>query len=120
MTRLRHDRIIPLDKLNAYPQSPSLDLLLYLPPDPESRRRVWALALEDYDELKGIDWSWQSMDGAMTKAPLDGGKSGPNPTDRAKDGVKRRLLTESRLAWRLTGPTGTIASWSRRHWRGFR
>ena len=33
------------------------------------------------------------MDGAMTKAPL-GGKTGPNPTDRAKGGVKRSLLTE--------------------------
>jgi hypothetical protein len=37
------------------------------------------MALEDYDELKGIDWSWQSMDGAMTKAPLGGGKNGSKP-----------------------------------------
>ncbi len=35
-----------------------------------------------------------SMDGAMTKAPLGGKKTGPNPTDRGKDGVKRSLLTE--------------------------
>lgn len=34
------------------------------------------------------------MDGAMTKAPLGGEKTGPNPTDRAKDGVKRSLLCE--------------------------
>ena len=42
-------------------------------------RTLWALALEGYDELKGIDWSWQSMDGAMTKAPLGGGKNRPQP-----------------------------------------
>jgi hypothetical protein len=33
------------------------------------------MALDAYDEVKGIDWSWQSMDGAMTKAPLGGGKN---------------------------------------------
>jgi len=42
-------------------------------------QKLWALALQDYDELKGIDWSWQSMDGAMNKAPLGGGKNGPKP-----------------------------------------
>jgi len=36
------------------------------------------------------------MDGAMTKAPLGGECTGPNPTDRAKTGVKRSLLTEGR------------------------
>lgn len=39
--------------------------------------KLWALALAEYDELKGIDWEWQSMDGAMTKAPLGGEKDGP-------------------------------------------
>jgi transposase len=34
------------------------------------------------------------MDGAMTKAPLGGEKTGKNPTDRAKSGVKRSVLTE--------------------------
>jgi len=42
-------------------------------------RKFWALGLQEYDELKGIDWSWQSMDGAMTKAPLGGGKNRPQP-----------------------------------------
>ncbi len=32
-----------------------------------------------YDKLKGIDWSWMSMDGAMTKAPLGGEKGGSKP-----------------------------------------
>lgn len=32
----------------------------------------------------------------MTKAPLGGEKSGPNPTDRGKRGVKRSLLTDAK------------------------
>jgi transposase len=55
---------------------------------------LWQAGVAQFDELQGIDWAWLSMDGAMTKAPLGGKKTGPNPTDRAKGGVKRSLLTE--------------------------
>lgn len=34
----------------------------------------WRKGLTKYDGLQGIDWSWLSMDGAMTKAPLAGSK----------------------------------------------
>ena len=34
----------------------------------------WRQGLLEYDGLTGIDWSWLSMDGAMTKAPLSGSK----------------------------------------------
>ena len=34
----------------------------------------WRQGLEAYDELEGIDWSYLSMDGAMSKAPLAGTK----------------------------------------------
>lgn len=34
----------------------------------------WRKGLTRYDGLKGIDWSWLSMDGAMTKAPVAGSK----------------------------------------------
>jgi putative transposase len=57
---------------------------------------LWLLALEEYDELAGIEWRWQSIDGAMTKAPLGGEKTGKNPTDRGKLGVKRSVLTDGR------------------------
>lgn len=40
-------------------------------------QKLWALGLQEYDELKGIDWAWQAMDGAMTKAPLGGEKNRP-------------------------------------------
>ena len=50
-------------------------------------RKLWAMALDYYDELKGIDWSWQSMDGAMTKAPLGGEKNRSKPYGQSQ---KRR------------------------------
>ena len=50
---------------------------------------MWAAALKTYDQLNSLDWSWQSVDGAMTKAPLAGEATGKNPTDRAKMGSKR-------------------------------
>ena len=34
--------------------------------------RLWKDGLLEYDQLKGLDWEWQAMDGAMTKAPLGG------------------------------------------------
>lgn len=36
--------------------------------------QIWKKGLLRYDCLKGINWEWQSMDGAMTKSPLSGGK----------------------------------------------
>ena len=38
--------------------------------------KFWQEGLREYDECKGIDWDWQSMDGSMTKAPLGGEKNG--------------------------------------------
>lgn len=59
-------------------------------------RRMWQAGLVEYDELKGIAWKWQAADGAMTKAPLGGEKTGPNPTDRGKRGTQRSLLVAAR------------------------
>jgi transposase len=36
----------------------------------------WRRGLIKYDELKGIDWRWLAMDGAMNKSPLGGEKNG--------------------------------------------
>jgi putative transposase len=57
--------------------------------------QLWSMAVEIYDDLVGLDWQWQSVDGAMTKAPLGGEKTGKNPTDRGKLGTKRSLQTEA-------------------------
>jgi len=39
--------------------------------------KLWQTGLEVYEELSGLNWEWLSMDGAMTKAPLGGGKNRP-------------------------------------------
>jgi putative transposase len=41
--------------------------------------KLWQAGVEQFDELKGVDWQWLSMDGAMTKAPLGGEKNGRQP-----------------------------------------
>lgn len=41
--------------------------------------RLWEASLLDYDEMKGLDFEWMALDGAMTKAPLGGGKKRPQP-----------------------------------------
>lgn len=74
---------------------------------------IWRQGLLDYDTEIGIDWSWLSADGAMTKAPLGGPATGSNPTDRAKKGRNARSsprLRESRSGSRMTAPTATTRS----------
>lgn len=61
-------------------------------------RKAWKTMLEYYDCESGIDWRWQALDGAITKAPLGGEHSGPSPVDRAKKGTKRSVLTDGRGA----------------------
>ena len=46
--------------------------------------RLWRKGLAEYDDLEGVAWAWQSIDGAMVKAPLAQESVGPNPTDRGK------------------------------------
>ena len=50
--------------------------------------KIWSKGLEKYDELEGIGWEWQSLDGCMVKAPLALEAVGKNPTDRGKNGDK--------------------------------
>ena len=46
--------------------------------------KLWQAGLAEYDEMEGISWRWQSIDGAMNKAPLAQEEVGRNPTDRGK------------------------------------
>jgi len=41
--------------------------------------QLWVEALAIYDDLKGLEWTWQRVDGAMTKAPLGGKPRAPIP-----------------------------------------
>jgi len=38
--------------------------------------KMWRAGVLEYDKLKGLNWEWLAMDGAMTKAPLGGGRDG--------------------------------------------
>ena len=53
--------------------------------------KFWKIGLTKYDRLKGIDWSWISMDGAMTKAPLGGEKNRSKPYRPRKNWRKAKL-----------------------------
>jgi len=52
--------------------------------------KIWAKGLEKYDEMEGVVWKWQSLDGCMIKAPLALETIGRNPTDREKNGDKKK------------------------------
>ena len=41
--------------------------------------RLWQAGLMEYDERQGLDWEWQAMDGAITKAPLGGKRNRSQP-----------------------------------------
>ena len=49
---------------------------------------IWKQGLLEFDELHGLDWKWQAMDGAMTKAPLGGGKNRPKPNRSRQNGCQ--------------------------------
>ena len=68
--------------------------------------RLWALLVEECEEFGLVDWEWQAADSAMGKARLGGDEVGPNPTDRAKNGSKKSILTDRtedrfRLWWQV-------------------
>jgi transposase len=52
--------------------------------------KLWQIGLAEYDALKGIDWEWLSMDGAMTKAPLGGEKGGTESDRPGQEGHKEK------------------------------
>lgn len=71
---------------------------------------LWATGLMEFDASVGLDFTWQSIDGCMTKAPLGGEATGRNPTDRGKLGTKRHLLTDGHGL-----PIGLVVTGANRH-----
>ena len=68
-------------------------------------RKLWQAGVEQFDELKGLDWRWLSLDGALTKAPLGGEKNGsqshrPRQTGRQTQSVDRGAWGSSRRSRR--------------------
>ncbi len=66
---------------------------------------LWALLIEECEEFGLVDWEWQAADGTMGKARLGGDEIGPNPTDRAKNGTKKSILTD-----RQGGPLSIVVA----------
>lgn len=58
--------------------------------------KLWEQGLTEYDELKGIDWRWQAMDGAITKAPLGGEKNRPQPHGSSQRRREAKLADRGR------------------------
>ena len=54
----------------------------------------WREGLLAYDALKGIEWTWLALDGAMGKAPLGGGKNRPQSHGSRQAG--RQAITVDR------------------------
>lgn len=72
--------------------------------------RFWQAGLQEYDELAGIGWDWQCVDGSTVKAPFAQAAVGPAPTDRGKQGSKRSLLCDRRGI-----PLGLVIEEANRH-----
>jgi transposase len=53
--------------------------------------RLWRKGLAEYSDLEKIAWAWQSVDGAVVKAPLAQEEAGANPTDRGKKRYQAKL-----------------------------
>ena len=59
-------------------------------------QKMWEAGLMAYDDWKGIDWSWLSMDGCMTKAPLGGEKDGQKPNRSRQEGSQTQSTRRDR------------------------
>ena len=52
---------------------------------------LWQQGLTKYEDLRGIDWEWQSIDGCKVESPLGHvghDAVGPNPVDRGKKRIR--------------------------------
>jgi transposase len=59
--------------------------------------KLWQAGVQQFDELRGIEWDWLAMDGAMTKAPV-GGEN--NRTQSHRPGqVRRQAQSADGGAW---------------------
>lgn len=59
--------------------------------------KFWERGLEEYEEVKGIQWEFQSTDGAMTKAPLGGAVRGRIPRTAARRARSARSTPTARV-----------------------
>jgi len=73
--------------------------------------RIWRVCLQHYDDLKGIDWRFQSLDSATVSAPVKGGtrpeKTRQTAANWAPSGTTSRTPTASRWLRPCRARTGT-------------
>jgi len=73
--------------------------------------RIWRVCLRHYDELRGIDWRFQSLDSATVSAPVKGGikpgKTRPIGGNWAPNGTTCRTPTACHWPSHSLAPTGT-------------
>jgi len=62
--------------------------------------KLWDVALQDYEDLIGLDFDWMALDGSLHKAPLGGKKN------RAQSHGPRQRWRETQPAHRGTGYCG--------------
>lgn len=65
---------------------------------------LWKQGLTEYEAMRGIDWAWLAMDGAMPKAPLGGEKGGQESHRARKD--RHQAQRAHRRRWRADRPGG--------------
>ena len=58
-------------------------------------KKTWVRLLKIYDQIIGINWTWQSID-SISKMAFRGAMTGNNP-DRSKLGTKRHILTDKEV-----------------------
>lgn len=71
--------------------------------------KLWQQGLLEYEEVEGIKWDWQSIDGSMTKAPLGGEKNRAQSHRPSQE----RGETKPAYRWRRR-PSGTDYGCSKR------
>ena len=73
--------------------------------------RIWRVCLKHYDDLQGIEWRFQSLDGAIVSAPVKGGtrseKTRPIGANWAPSATSSRTPTASPWRSRSRALTGT-------------
>ncbi|MCG7851904.1 MAG: IS5 family transposase [Methanosarcinaceae archaeon] len=57
-------------------------------------QKIWQALLDELGLAEAIDWSTSAMDSCSVRALFGGPKTGPNPTDRGKNGSKRHLIVD--------------------------
>lgn len=77
-----------------YPDDSSVHRTMQRWIDLDVFRHLWASLVMLCALLGAVDWEWQAADTSMGKARSGGDQVGPNPTDRAKPGTKRSVMSE--------------------------